>query len=119
MIVLLVLVCLVFAIGGGLVFFTARTVRKVETALPPAGRFVEVPGARLHVVERGSGPVSLLVHGLAGQLGHFTSAQPFHRGVRRFCGDSRRPSRDGAALRRHAVAGEHPVRPRRRHLEST
>ena len=72
MIVLLVLVCLVLAIGGGLVFFTARTVREVEAALPPAGRFVEVPGARLHVVERGSGPVLLLVHGLAGQLSHFT-----------------------------------------------
>jgi pimeloyl-ACP methyl ester carboxylesterase len=72
MILLLVLLCLVLAIGGGLVFFTARAVRKVEAALPPAGRFVEVPGARLHVVERGSGPVLLLVHGLAGQLSHFT-----------------------------------------------
>jgi pimeloyl-ACP methyl ester carboxylesterase len=44
----------------------------VEAALPPAGRFVDVPGARLHVVERGQGPVLLLVHGLAGQLCHFT-----------------------------------------------
>ncbi|MBE0619772.1 MAG: alpha/beta fold hydrolase [Burkholderiales bacterium] len=69
---LLVLVFIVAAIGGGLVLFTVRTVRKVEAALPPAGRFVDVPGARLHVVERGQGPSVLLVHGLAGQLCHFT-----------------------------------------------
>jgi pimeloyl-ACP methyl ester carboxylesterase len=47
-------------------------VRQVEAALPPAGRFIDVPGARLHVVERGQGPALLLVHGLAGQLCHFT-----------------------------------------------
>jgi len=72
MTILLVLVFLVTAIGGALVFFTVRTARQVEAALPPAGRFVDVPGARLHVVERGQGPGLLLLHGLAGQLGHFT-----------------------------------------------
>jgi pimeloyl-ACP methyl ester carboxylesterase len=60
------------ASGGGLVCFTALIVRRVEKACPPAGRFVDVPGARLHVVERGQGPALLLVHGLAGQLSHFT-----------------------------------------------
>ena len=40
--------------------------------MPPIGRFVDLPGARLHVVERGQGPALLLVHGLAGQLRHFT-----------------------------------------------
>jgi pimeloyl-ACP methyl ester carboxylesterase len=65
-------VVLVLVIAGGLVLFTARTVRRVEAALPPAGRFIDVPGARLHVVERGQGPPLLLVHGLAGQLCHFT-----------------------------------------------
>ena len=68
---LCLVVCVVLGIGG-LVFFTALTVRKVEAALPPGGRFVDVPGARLHVVERGTGPPLLLVHGLAGQLRHFT-----------------------------------------------
>lgn len=62
----------VAAVGAGLVCFTALMARRVETACPPAGRFVELPGARLHVVERGQGPVLLLVHGLAGQLSHFT-----------------------------------------------
>jgi pimeloyl-ACP methyl ester carboxylesterase len=65
---------LLLAITGGLVLFTIHTVRQVEAALPPAGGFVDVPGARLHVVERGQGPALLLVHGLAGQLCHFTYA---------------------------------------------
>ena len=69
---LLVLVFVMAAIGGGLVLFTVRTARRVEALLPPAGRFVDLPGARLHVVERGQGPPLLLVHGLAGQLCHFT-----------------------------------------------
>jgi pimeloyl-ACP methyl ester carboxylesterase len=72
LLVLLVLALVVIAIGGGLVLFTLRTARQIEAALPPAGRFVDVPGARLHVVERGQGPALLLVHGLAGQLCHFT-----------------------------------------------
>lgn len=54
--------------------YTARVARQVEQGLPPDGRFVDVPGARLHVVERGPqhAPPLLLVHGLAGQLRHFT-----------------------------------------------
>jgi pimeloyl-ACP methyl ester carboxylesterase len=64
--------CVALCIAGALVLFTVHTVRQVERALPPAGRFVDVPGARLHLVERGKGPALLLVHGLAGQLSHFT-----------------------------------------------
>ena len=60
------------AVGGGLVFFTIRTARLVEAALPPAGRFIDVPGARLHVVERGQGRALLLVHGLGGNLKNYT-----------------------------------------------
>ena len=72
MIVLLILVLAPLCIGGLLALYTLRTVRRVEKALPASGRFVEVPGARLHVVERGRGPALLMVHGLAGQLRHFT-----------------------------------------------
>ena len=36
--------------GGGLVAFTERTRRRVEAALPPRGRFVEVDGHRMHVM---------------------------------------------------------------------
>jgi pimeloyl-ACP methyl ester carboxylesterase len=73
-IILFALVSLLLAIAAGLLLFTIHMVRQVEAALPPTGRFVDVPGARLHVVERGQGPALLLVHGLAGQLCHFTYA---------------------------------------------
>lgn len=60
--------------------FTLWTARKVESVLPPTGRFVDVPGARLHVRDFPArqpgagtdGPAILMVHGLAGQLAHFT-----------------------------------------------
>jgi pimeloyl-ACP methyl ester carboxylesterase len=56
--------------------FTVYMARKVEALLPPQGRFVDVPGARLHVREFGASdpdaPAILLVHGLAGQLEHYT-----------------------------------------------
>jgi pimeloyl-ACP methyl ester carboxylesterase len=63
----------------GLAWFTHRTARRIEAFLPPKGRFVEVPGARLHVREfgnesgneHGNGPAVLLVHGLGGQTAHF------------------------------------------------
>jgi pimeloyl-ACP methyl ester carboxylesterase len=73
-IIVFALVSLLLAIAAGLLLFTIHMVRQVEAALPPTGRFVDVPGARLHVVERGQGPALLLVHGLAGQLCHFTYA---------------------------------------------
>lgn len=72
MAVLLVLAPLVAAVLGGLVLFTFRTARRVEKSLPPIGHFVDVPGARLHYVDRGQGVDILLVHGLGGILNHFT-----------------------------------------------
>jgi len=70
--ILLAVLLVLIAAGAGLALFTLRTARRVEAMLPPAGRFVDVPGARLHVVERGEGRSILLVHGLAGQMGDFT-----------------------------------------------
>jgi pimeloyl-ACP methyl ester carboxylesterase len=59
-----------------LVLFTWWTARKVESALPPKGRFIDVPGARLHIREFGEAqagrPAILMIHGLAGQLSHLT-----------------------------------------------
>jgi pimeloyl-ACP methyl ester carboxylesterase len=70
---LLAAVVLVFLlILAGLALFTRRVARSVERALPPAGRYIDVPGARLHVREAGAGQPLLLIHGLAGQMGHFT-----------------------------------------------
>lgn len=58
-----------------LVLFTAWTARRVDAALPPLGRFVEVDGARIHYVDRGRGDTPLLlIHGLGGHVRHFTYA---------------------------------------------
>jgi pimeloyl-ACP methyl ester carboxylesterase len=61
----------VLVIVVGLVSFAAFTAWQVEKALPPHGKFVEVPGARIHYWEKGAGPAILLVHGLGGQSGNF------------------------------------------------
>jgi pimeloyl-ACP methyl ester carboxylesterase len=66
------LVLLVIAVSSALVLFTAYTMRRVEKALPPLGRFVEVGGARIHYLEKGSGPTLLLIHGLGGTMRTFT-----------------------------------------------
>jgi pimeloyl-ACP methyl ester carboxylesterase len=69
--ILLFLLALIALMVLGLAWFTHRTARRIDAFLPPKGRFVEVPGARLHVRESGSGPAVLLVHGLGGQTAHF------------------------------------------------
>ncbi|MFL6336808.1 MAG: alpha/beta fold hydrolase [Pyrinomonadaceae bacterium] len=55
-----------------LLLFTAHTARRVDAALPPLGRFVEVGGARIHYFERGDGPTLLLIHGLGASMRVFT-----------------------------------------------
>ena len=67
-------IVLVAASVGGLVIFTAITARRVEKALPPRGQFIEVSGARIHYLDKGSGPPIVILHGLGGQMGNFTYA---------------------------------------------
>jgi hypothetical protein len=56
---------------GGLVWFTASTARKVEAALPPRGRFMEIDGERMHYVDTGGvGPAVVLIQGHRGNLLH-------------------------------------------------
>jgi len=52
--------------------FTLAVARKVAALLPARGRFVDVAGARLHVHDAGQGPAILMIHGLGGQLAHYT-----------------------------------------------
>ncbi|MGA1423945.1 MAG: alpha/beta fold hydrolase [Steroidobacteraceae bacterium] len=58
-----------------LIWLTMRTARGVEQRLPPIGKFVDLPEARLHVLDRGvageATPPVLMLHGLGGQLHHF------------------------------------------------
>src|SRR5262245_16344116 len=67
---ILIVVLAAAALLGGLALFTALSVRSIEQAHPPAGRFVEVAGGRIHLVELGPrdrAPVVLL-HGASGNL---------------------------------------------------
>lgn len=62
------------AIPGVLAAYSAWATRAAEKAVPPDGRFMDVPGARLHFVERGSGAPAVMIHGLGGQLRNFSYA---------------------------------------------
>ena len=62
-------------IGGGLVLWTALAAGAAGAIVPPDGEFVDVPGARLHVVDTGGdGPVAVMLHGLYGQVRNFSYA---------------------------------------------
>ena len=78
------LIVLLGLVLSGLVLFTARTARRIEQAVPPLGRFIEVDGARLHYLDRGAGQPLLLIHGLTGQMRHFTHSllEPLERDYR-------------------------------------
>jgi hypothetical protein len=62
-----------------LMLLTRSLTRRAECVVPPLGRFVDLPLARLHLVDQGptdgaDGPVLILIHGLGGQLRHFSYA---------------------------------------------
>jgi pimeloyl-ACP methyl ester carboxylesterase len=48
---------------GGSALINRASARRAEAANPPAGKFVEVDGVRLHYVDRGTGSVVVLLHG--------------------------------------------------------
>ena len=63
----------------GLYLLTRIVAARVDRAMPPEGRFVEVNGHRLHYVDSADDdeadrrkPAVLLIHGLGGQLRNFT-----------------------------------------------
>jgi pimeloyl-ACP methyl ester carboxylesterase len=51
------------ALAGTTALVTRRRARRAETDHPPAGRFIDVAGVRLHFLERGSGTPVVLLHG--------------------------------------------------------
>ncbi|MEN2976918.1 alpha/beta hydrolase [Tistrella bauzanensis] len=64
------------ALGGGLALFTGWTAKRVEAAVPPRGRFMEIDGCRVHYLDDGAPgdtrPALVMVHGLGGQMHHFS-----------------------------------------------
>jgi pimeloyl-ACP methyl ester carboxylesterase len=67
--VVLALAALGFA---GLTLNAWLAARRVERAVPPVGRFVDVGGAKLHYVDRGEGPPIVMIHGIGANLMHYT-----------------------------------------------
>jgi pimeloyl-ACP methyl ester carboxylesterase len=60
--------------GAGLAGFTWRTKRKIESALPPIGRFIEIDGEKIHYLDAGrkAGPPIVMVNGLSGNMLNFS-----------------------------------------------
>ncbi len=58
----------------GLALVNQRLARRAERRHPPAGRFVEVDGVRLHYVERGRGRALVFLHGNGSMIEDFTSS---------------------------------------------
>ncbi|MBJ3774364.1 alpha/beta fold hydrolase [Acuticoccus mangrovi] len=52
----------------GTALLEAHQRRTAETAFPPVGRFVRMGGSRLHVLDVGSGPPVLLIHGVGSSI---------------------------------------------------
>ncbi len=71
---LFALLVIVLLLMAGLAWFTWNTKRGAELAIPPRGRFIDLPGTRLHYTDEGSGPAIVMIHGLGGQMGNFNMA---------------------------------------------
>jgi len=72
---LLGLILLLAVIIAGLVWFTARTARRVEALLPPRGQFMDIDGQRIHYTDSGgTKPAIVMIHGLGGNMLHFVYA---------------------------------------------
>ena len=56
---------------GAAALFNRQQTRQAEAETPPAGKFVEVDGVRLHYVEKGDGPVLVLIHGMGALVQDF------------------------------------------------
>ncbi|MDU8945029.1 alpha/beta fold hydrolase [Ovoidimarina sediminis] len=61
------------ALGAfGTSLIASKREARAEAAYPPAGRFIEVDGTRIHAVVAGDGPDLVLIHGAFGSTRDFT-----------------------------------------------
>lgn len=65
-------------------FYVRHKVRQAEREHPPRGRFIEVDGVRLHYIERGQGPVLVLLHGNAADAEDFEKNGLLDRAAERY-----------------------------------
>jgi pimeloyl-ACP methyl ester carboxylesterase len=59
---------------AGIALFNRHLARKAEHDNPPAGRFLDVGGVRLHYVERGAGDPLVLLHGNGSMIQDFEAS---------------------------------------------
>ena len=74
MVWIIVILAALAIICGALALFTALVAGLVEGAVPPIGKTISINGATFHYLDEGSGPAIVLIHGLAGNMRHFTYA---------------------------------------------
>ncbi|MCW3834612.1 alpha/beta fold hydrolase [Sphingomonas canadensis] len=76
--VLLWVIGIAAAIAVALVLLSLWIVRKIDAALPATGAWIDVKGGRIHYSAMGpadaKGPPLVMIHGIMGQLRHFTYA---------------------------------------------
>ena len=65
-------------------FINHRLARRTEHDNPPAGKFVEVDGVRLHYVERGQGEPLVLLHGNGSMIQDFASSGLIDMAAKRY-----------------------------------
>ncbi|MGE5545871.1 MAG: alpha/beta fold hydrolase [Solirubrobacterales bacterium] len=56
----------------GLAFWSSQASKDAERANPPTGTFIEIGGAKLHYLARGSGRPVVFIHGLGGMIQDWT-----------------------------------------------
>lgn len=59
------------AVLAGAALFNRAQAKRAEAEYPPEGKFVEVDGLKLHYVERGDGPVLVMLHGMGALVQDF------------------------------------------------
>lgn len=59
---------------SSLAIINARRAAHAEAANPPQGRFIDCDGVRLHYLDRGAGPIVVLIHGNSSMIADFMSS---------------------------------------------